>query len=76
MLHSFYSLFYILVRIYIFAKIFYLLFMTSVYPESYPITVLTWWIYFLIFDIWLEVILPASKKYHSDKEKEESEPLD
>jgi hypothetical protein len=50
--------------------------MTSVYPESYPITVLTWWIYFLIFDIWLEVILPASKKYHSDKEKEESEPLD
>jgi len=55
---SFYRVFYILVRIYIFAKIFYLLTVTNLYPETYPISLLTWWIYFLIFDIWLEVILP------------------
>jgi len=54
----FYQFFYILVRIFIFAKVFHLLYVTSYYPESYPISLLTWWIYFLIFDIWLEVILP------------------
>jgi hypothetical protein len=56
---SFYRFFYTLVRIYIFAKVFYLLFMTSAYPESYPLSMLTWWMYFLIFDIWLEVMLPT-----------------
>jgi len=61
---TFYRVFYSLVRIYIFAKIFYLLFMTSQYPESYPISVLTWWIYFLVFDIWLEIMLPTKKDEH------------
>jgi hypothetical protein len=53
--------------------------MTSYYPESYPVTILTWWIYFLIFDIWLEVVLPTSKNYTIYKEKKDSDnndPLD
>ncbi len=76
---SLYTLFHILVRIFIFAKVFYLLCMTSYYPESYPVTILTWWIYFLIFDIWLEVVLPTSKNYTIYKEKKDSDnndPLD
>jgi hypothetical protein len=62
---SLYRVFYILIRVYIFAKIFYLLFVTYYYPETYPISLLTWWIYFLIFDIWLEVILPNKQVTHS-----------
>jgi hypothetical protein len=75
----FYRVFYILVRIYIFAKIFYLLFVTSYYPDLYPISLLTWWIYFLIFDIWLEVILPNKRVTHNTTnsiktEEKENEP--
>ena len=47
--------------------------MTSTYPETYPITTLTWWVYFLIFDIWLEVVLPTSKNYQNNKEKKDNE---
>jgi hypothetical protein len=65
---SFYRFFYVIIRIYIFAKISFLLFMTSLYPESYPISVLTWWIYFLIFDIWLEIILPNKNDSNENKD--------
>lgn len=65
---SFYRFFYVIIRIYIFAKISFLLFMTNLYPESYPISVLTWWIYFLIFDIWLEIILPNKNDSNENKD--------
>jgi hypothetical protein len=68
---SLYRTFYILVRIYIFAKIFYLLVVTIYYPETYPISLLTWWIYFLIFDIWLDYKLP--NKTNTPNEPNESE---
>ena len=57
----FYVLFYILIRIYVFAKVFFLMWVTYYYPETYPISTLTWWIYFLIFDIWLSHMLPNTK---------------
>jgi hypothetical protein len=43
----------ILLRIFVFAKISYLLWVTHYYPISYNFNELTWWIYFVIFDIWL-----------------------
>ena len=72
---TFYRFFYTLVRIYIFAKIFYLLYMTSSYPESYPISMLTWWMYFLIFDIWLEIMLPTNKDDFDNKIDKKDDPL-
>jgi hypothetical protein len=72
---TFYRFFYTLVRIYIFAKIFYLLYMTSSYPESYPISMLTWWMYFLIFDIWLEIMLPTKKDDFEKKINPKDDPL-
>jgi hypothetical protein len=36
--------------------------MTYYYPESHDINLLTWWIYFLIFDIWLISMLPDKKQ--------------
>jgi hypothetical protein len=64
-----YSIFYILVRIFVFAKVFFLLCMTYYYPENYPTSILTWWMYFLIFDIWLSSILP-NKKIEKENEIE------
>ena len=34
---------------------------TYYYPETYPINTLTWWIYFLIFDIWIDHLLSDKK---------------
>ncbi len=73
---QFLRFFYVFVRIYVFAKIFYLLYVTSAYPESYPISLLTWWIYFLIFDIWLEVMLPSKKNDDGITFIKKDEPLD
>jgi hypothetical protein len=62
-----YSFTYIVIRIFVFAKVFFLLCMTYYYPESYNISLLNWWMYFLIFDIWIMVMLP-DKKYHNNND--------
>jgi len=64
---NFYAFFYALIRIFVFAKIFYLLIMTSQYPQSHDVSLLTWWIYFLIFDIWLLQMLPDKKRNQENK---------
>jgi hypothetical protein len=43
----------IIFRIFVIVKVGFLLTMTSQYPETYPLSLLNWWIYYLIFDIWL-----------------------
>ena len=48
-------------RIYIICKITFLLFMTQLNPMEYPMEKLTWWIYFLVFDIWLQIMLPPTE---------------
>ena len=63
-----YSFIYTIVRIYIFAKVFYLMCMNYYFPESYPISLLTWWIYFMIFDIWLDTILSTKNLNNPKKE--------
>jgi hypothetical protein len=60
------------IRIYIFAKVFYLMCMTYYYPETYPISLLTWWIYFLIFDIWIDHLLNNKKIEKVIEKKDES----
>jgi len=58
---KFYRFFHTIIQIYILVKVSYLLFMTSYNPELYPLSMLNWWIYFLIFDIWMNTILPNEK---------------
>jgi hypothetical protein len=52
-------------RIYITYKLITLLYLTQLNPVEYPMDKLTWWGYLLIFDIWLQFVLPpidADKK--------------
>jgi hypothetical protein len=58
---EFYRIFFIATKLFVFAKVSYLLFMTSYNPELYPLSMLNWWIYFLIFDIWMNSMLPNEK---------------
>ncbi len=46
--------------------------MTYYYPETYPISLLTWWIYFLIFDIWIDHLLNNKKIEKVIEKKDES----
>lgn len=45
-----------LLRIFVVFKVVYLLYMNSQNPSDYPIEGITWWIYFLIFDIWVNIV--------------------
>jgi len=42
----------IFVRLYVMIKVLFLLYKTSIDP-TYPVEDLTWWIYYLVFDMWL-----------------------
>ena len=45
-------------RVYIIYKLVILLYLTQSNPVEYPMDKLTWWGYLLIFDIWLQFVLP------------------
>ena len=49
-------------RVYIIYKLVILLYLTQSNPVEYPIDKLTWWGYLLIFDIWLQLVLPPIDK--------------
>lgn len=57
-------------RIFIFLKIISLLILTSIFPEKYSISELTWWIYFLVFDIWVMSMIPTAEEIRINQEKE------
>lgn len=55
-------------RIFIVLKLLLLFLQTSLYPEKYDVSSLTWWIYLLIFDIWILTQIPApEEKSDSDE---------
>lgn len=56
-----------LIKFLIIIKMGYLFTMNYLYPEEYPLSNLTWWIYFLVFDIWVTLTL-ASTKYEDDEQ--------
>lgn len=48
----------LVLRVYIIYKLVILLYLTQSNPVEYPMDKLTWWGYLLIFDIWLQLVLP------------------
>jgi hypothetical protein len=51
-----------LIKFLIIIKMGYLFTMNYLYPEEYPLSNLTWWIYFLVFDIWVMTTINSSTK--------------
>lgn len=49
-------------RIYIIYKLISLLYLTQQNPIEYPMEKLNWWSCLLIFDIWLQNVLPSMDK--------------
>jgi hypothetical protein len=49
-------------RLFIIYKLISLLYLTQQNPVEYPMDKLTWWSCLLIFDIWLQNVLPSMDK--------------
>jgi len=58
----------IILRIYILVQVATLLYLSHNDPEGYAIQKLNWWIYFLVFDIWLQLILPKPPEDETPQE--------
>jgi len=50
-----------LLKFIIMIKIIYLFTMNWLYPDEFPLSNLTWWVYFLVFDIWVTLTLTSTK---------------
>ena len=59
---EFFTFLLVVVKIYIFAKISVILYLTKTNPQEHPINELIWWSSFLVFDLWLMKQLPDSKE--------------
>jgi hypothetical protein len=58
----------LVLRFYIIYKMVALLYMSHQNPIEHPIEDITWWVYVLIFDIWLQFILPPYESLSDDPE--------
>jgi len=48
-------------RIIVMFKFIMLSWLTIFYPTDYPSSVLTWWVYYMIFDMWMILMLPSDE---------------
>ena len=57
-------------RIIVMFKFIMLLWLTIFYPIDYPSSVLTWWVYYMIFDMWMILMLPSDEVIPDDEDEE------
>jgi len=57
-------------RIIVMFKFIMLLWLTIFYPKDYPSSVLTWWVYYMIFDMWMVLMLPSDEMMPNDEDED------
>lgn len=57
-------------RIIVMFKFIMLLWLTIFYPKDYPSSVLTWWVYYMIFDMWMILMLPSDEIIPDDEDED------
>ena len=60
----------LVVRIIVMFKFIMLLWLTIFYPKDYPSSVLTWWVYYMIFDMWMVLMLPSDEMMPNDEDED------
>jgi len=60
----------LVVRIIVMFKFIMLLWLTIFYPKDYPSSVLTWWVYYMIFDMWMILMLPSDEMMTNDEDED------
>ena len=56
-----------LIRLFIMGKMIFLLYKSSVDEINYPLDKLTWWVYYLIFDVWVAITFNLHQKVDEDQ---------
>ena len=59
--------FLVVIRLYVCYRVVCGLIMNSINPQQNPLDNITWWIYYLIFDIWLQQIIPNNVSESNDE---------
>ena len=57
-------------RIIVMFKFIMLLWLTIFYPKDYPSSVLTWWVYYMIFDMWMILMLPSDEDIPDNEDED------
>jgi hypothetical protein len=57
-------------RIIVMFKFIMLSWLTIFYPTDYPSSVLTWWVYYMIFDMWMILMLPSDEIIPDDEDED------
>ena len=60
----------VIARIIVMFKFLMLLWLTIFYPKEYPTSVLTWWVYYMVFDMWMVLMLPREEDLPNDENEE------
>jgi hypothetical protein len=55
-------------RIFVLFKFIILLIQTSFWPNEYPTSLLTWWVYYMVFDMWMVLMLPTENISDEDED--------
>ena len=56
----------LIARIVVMFKFVILLWLSIFYPKEYPSSILTWWVYYMIFDMWMVLMLPSDEMMPND----------
>jgi hypothetical protein len=64
---KFLMVFLVVIRLYVCYRVVGGLIMNSINPQQNPLDNITWWIYYLIFDIWLQQIIPNNVTEPNDE---------
>jgi hypothetical protein len=60
----------LVVRIIVMFKFIMLLWLTIIYPKDNPSSILTWWVYYMIFDMWMVLMLPSDEMMPNDEDED------
>lgn len=57
-----------LVRIIVLFRFVILLIQTSFWPNEFPTSLLSWWVYYMVFDMWMVLMLPTENISDEDED--------
>ena len=60
----------LIARIVVMFKFIMLLWLSIFYPKDYPSSILTWWVYYMIFDMWMVLMLPSDEMMPNDEDED------
>lgn len=58
----------LIIRIFVLFKFLILLIQTIFWTNEYPTSLLSWWVYYMVFDMWMVLMLPTENISDEDED--------